>query len=367
MLFSHPSQENIRRQRKIRVCAPHEGPDLVNIAVGGSGGTLIRNKFRKGSCFQVVYDWAGSMPIMPLYFSLHRAGGEIIRHTDRLQGHETLNSAQRDPQESFQFLGDEVTFFGNFHIDSHAEDTLREETVETLDCSKSCLMEYVLVRSQSLSRNLYHPLSLTLPTNKPIRVFVMFLSYKVLKKDAYSQLSYTQTYLIALPAGVYWRGLAIDVLTYLIALPAGVYWRGLAIDVLTYLIALPAGVYWRGLAIDILTYLIALPAGVYWRGLAMNTPTYLIALPAGVYWRDLAIDILTYLIALPAGVYWRGLAMDSPTYLIALPAGVYWRGLAMDSPTYLIALPADVYWRGLAMDTPTFCSTGWCLLLKTLI
>ncbi|XP_048583292.1 uncharacterized protein LOC5521085 isoform X2 [Nematostella vectensis] len=134
--ISSESEENIRRQRKIRVCAPHEGPDLVNIAVGGSGGTLIRNKFRKGSCFQVVYDWAGSMPIMPLYFSLHRAGGEIIRHTDRLQGHETLNSAQRDPQESFQFLGDEVTFFGNFHIDSHAEDTLREETVETLDCSK---------------------------------------------------------------------------------------------------------------------------------------------------------------------------------------------------------------------------------------
>ncbi|XP_048579237.1 uncharacterized protein LOC125560910 isoform X2 [Nematostella vectensis] len=130
------NEEKIRRQRKERVCAPPEGADIVKIAVRGPDGKLIRNSFSKHSCFQMVYDWAGSMAIMPLHFSLHRAGGEIVRHDDQLKGHETLNFAERDHQQSAQLLGDEVSFCGNFPMESPAEDTLREETVETAGCSQ---------------------------------------------------------------------------------------------------------------------------------------------------------------------------------------------------------------------------------------
>ena len=39
---------------------------------------------------QEVYDWAGSLEDLPLYFMIQR-GQEVVIHSDPLQGHEVLD------------------------------------------------------------------------------------------------------------------------------------------------------------------------------------------------------------------------------------------------------------------------------------
>ncbi|CAH3172881.1 unnamed protein product, partial [Porites evermanni] len=73
-------QRRIREARKVRVSdEPERG---VHIRLRTNLGTRSR-KFRNGAQFQEVYDWAGAMQDMPLYFTLHR-GQTLLTHDERV-------------------------------------------------------------------------------------------------------------------------------------------------------------------------------------------------------------------------------------------------------------------------------------------
>ncbi|XP_073229225.1 uncharacterized protein [Porites lutea] len=118
-------QRRIREARKVRVSdEPERG---VHIRLRTNLGTRSR-KFRNGAQFQEVYDWAGAMQDMPLYFTLHR--GQTLRTHDERVGplDETLDLTERDEEEVTSSFPSEVSFKGSFPYSSKdLSDTIEDE------------------------------------------------------------------------------------------------------------------------------------------------------------------------------------------------------------------------------------------------
>ncbi|XP_074628916.1 uncharacterized protein LOC141886600 isoform X5 [Acropora palmata] len=75
-----------------------------------------------------VYDWAGAMSVMPLFFTLQRRS-KVVLHSHCIEGEEVLDIFERNEDEVKSLLYSQVSFKGNVPSDhqEELETTVNEE------------------------------------------------------------------------------------------------------------------------------------------------------------------------------------------------------------------------------------------------
>ncbi|XP_074628914.1 uncharacterized protein LOC141886600 isoform X3 [Acropora palmata] len=107
-------ENKIRNDRRKRVMPePKAGTTIIVLRFNDH---KISRKFKKNATFQEVYDWAGAMSVMPLFFTLQRRS-KVVLHSHCIEGEEVLDIFER------------VSFKGNVPSDhqEELETTVNEE------------------------------------------------------------------------------------------------------------------------------------------------------------------------------------------------------------------------------------------------
>ncbi|XP_068674406.1 cilia- and flagella-associated protein 251-like [Montipora foliosa] len=118
-------ENKIRNDRRKRVTPePEEGTTIVLRL----NDQKISRKFQKNATFQEVYDWAGAMSVMPLFFTLQRRS-EVVLHSHCIEGEEVLDIYERNEDEVKSLLYSQVSFKGNvpFEHQEELETTVNEK------------------------------------------------------------------------------------------------------------------------------------------------------------------------------------------------------------------------------------------------
>ncbi|XP_067049261.1 heat shock cognate protein HSP 90-beta-like [Acropora muricata] len=111
-----------RRSERLRK-EPDHG---IKIVICLNNGSRINRSFDKGTLFQEVYDWAGSLQDAPLYFTLHR-GGKLVHHREEVEGDSVLHLTERGKEEAATLVASEVSFMGDYTPEEDLSATVNDD------------------------------------------------------------------------------------------------------------------------------------------------------------------------------------------------------------------------------------------------
>ncbi|XP_074610031.1 uncharacterized protein LOC141864195 [Acropora palmata] len=110
-------ENKIRNDRRKRVTPEPKAGTTIVLRFNDH---KISRKFKKNATFQEVYDWAGAMSVMPLFFTLQRRS-KVVLHSHCIEGEEVLDIFERNEDEVKSLLYSQVSFKGNVPSDHQEE------------------------------------------------------------------------------------------------------------------------------------------------------------------------------------------------------------------------------------------------------
>ncbi|XP_015753096.1 PREDICTED: uncharacterized protein LOC107332855 [Acropora digitifera] len=84
-------ENKIRNDRKRQVMPEPEAGTTIILWFNGH---KMSRKSKKNATFQEVYDWAGAMPVMPLFSTLQKRS-KVVLHSHCIEGEEVLDIFER--------------------------------------------------------------------------------------------------------------------------------------------------------------------------------------------------------------------------------------------------------------------------------